>query len=145
MYAYLFGELTRMGVDVAGESQLVGYPTQFPSVSMVDWNDGKPNARFRVLELLHSNFGPGDKVVDFHGDQAGPYVYALPFVTRDGKERLLLVNKSEHEVNVQITGAASGQLEYVDPTTGMDPAKKIGVDSDTVTLRAFAVAALTLK
>jgi hypothetical protein len=145
MYAYLFGELTRMGVDVAGESQLVGYPTQFPSVSMVDWNDGKPNARFRVLELLHSNFGPGDKVVDFHGDQAGPYLYALAFVTRDGKRRLLLVNKSEHEVNVQITAAAGGQLEYIDPTTGMNPAKKIGVDSDTVTLRAFAVAALTLK
>src|SRR5256886_2810574 len=40
MYAYIFGEFTRMDVDVAGESQLVGYPTQFPSVSMVDWNDG---------------------------------------------------------------------------------------------------------
>jgi len=37
MYAYLFGELSRIGIDVAGESQLVGYPTQFPSVSMVDW------------------------------------------------------------------------------------------------------------
>jgi Glycosyl hydrolases family 39 len=35
MYAYIFGELTRMGIDVAGESQLVGYPSQFPSVSMV--------------------------------------------------------------------------------------------------------------
>lgn len=145
MYAYLFGELTRMGVDVAGESQLVGYPTQFPSVSMVDWNDGKPNARFRVLELLHSNFGPGDKVVDFHGDLSGPYLYALPFVTRDDKKRLLLVNKSEHEVNVQITGAAGAQLEYVDPTTGMNPAAKTEVSSDSVTLRAFMVAALTLK
>ena len=50
MYAYIFGELTRMGVDVAGESQLVGYPTQFPSVSMVDWNTGKPNSRIRVLK-----------------------------------------------------------------------------------------------
>ena len=43
-YAYLFGELSRIGIDVVGESQLVGYSTQFPSVSMVDWNDGKPNA-----------------------------------------------------------------------------------------------------
>ena len=50
LYAYIFGELTRMGVDVAGESQLVGYPTQFPSVSMVDWNTGKPNSRIRVSE-----------------------------------------------------------------------------------------------
>src|SRR6202142_1532341 len=41
-YAYIFMQLTQLGIDVAGESQLVGYPTQFPSVSMVDWNDGKP-------------------------------------------------------------------------------------------------------
>src|SRR5207253_9312817 len=42
-YAYIFVELTQLGIDVTGESQLVGYPTQFPSVSMVDWNNGKPN------------------------------------------------------------------------------------------------------
>ena len=42
---------------------MVGYPTQFPSVSMVDWETGAPNARFRVLELLKNNFGPGDKLV----------------------------------------------------------------------------------
>jgi hypothetical protein len=58
---------------------------------------------------------------------------------------LLLVNKSQHELNVQIAGAAGGQLEYIDPTTAMNPAKKIGLDSDAVTLQTFAVAALTLK
>jgi len=31
-----------LGIDLAGESQLVGYPTQLPSVSMMDWIDGKP-------------------------------------------------------------------------------------------------------
>ncbi len=41
-YAYVFGNLASLGIDVAGESQLVGYPTQFPSVSMVDWNTGGP-------------------------------------------------------------------------------------------------------
>ena len=46
MYAYIYLELTKMGVDVAGESQLVGYPTQFPSVSMMDWENGKPNHAF---------------------------------------------------------------------------------------------------
>jgi hypothetical protein len=43
-YAYTFGNLAEIGIDVAGESQLVGYPAQFPSVSMVDWKDGKPNS-----------------------------------------------------------------------------------------------------
>src|SRR2546430_6946605 len=52
-YAYIFAELTRIGVDVAGESQLVGYPTQFPSVSMVDWNNGKDRKSTR-LNSSHS-------------------------------------------------------------------------------------------
>ena len=74
MYAYLFGEMTRLGIDVAGESQLVGYPTQFPSVSMVDWTNGKPNPRYWVLKLLKDNFGPGDKLVD---TQTGPLPLGL--------------------------------------------------------------------
>ena len=44
-----------------GESQLVGYPSQFPSVSMIDWKNGKPNARYWVLSLLKDNFHPGDQ------------------------------------------------------------------------------------
>src|SRR5438045_9769383 len=90
MYAYLFGELTRIGVDVAGESQLVGYPTQFPSVSMVDWDNGKPNPRFQTLKLLHKNFGPGDKVVGLApaapgAPPANSAIYSLPVITKDGK------------------------------------------------------------
>ena len=63
MYAYIFLELTKMGIDVAGESQLVGYPTQFPDVSMVNWKNGNPNARYWILKLLIDNFGKGDKLV----------------------------------------------------------------------------------
>ena len=146
MYAYLFGELTRMGIDVAGESQLVGYPTQFPSVSMVDWNDGKPNPRFRVLQLLHANFGPGDRVVEPGGDASSrsPFLYAMPVMTRDNRKRILLVNKGQRGIDVQVSGAAGGSLEYVDESTGFSPAKKVNVNSDTIKLGGFSVAALTL-
>ena len=48
-----------MGIDVAGESQLVGYPSQFPDVSMMNWENGNPNARYWILKLLKDNFGPG--------------------------------------------------------------------------------------
>lgn len=82
MYAYLFGQLATLGIDVAGESQLVGYPAQFPSVSMVDWNTGGANARFRVLELLKNNFAPSDKLVS--ADSGTPAVYALGFIGRGG-------------------------------------------------------------
>ncbi len=48
LYADLFIELSKMQIDLIGMSQLVGYPTQFPSVSMMDWRTNQPNARYRV-------------------------------------------------------------------------------------------------
>src|SRR6202035_695215 len=103
MYAYLFAELTKIGIDVAGESQLVGFPTQFPSVSMLDWNDGRPNARFWVLTLLHDNFGPGDKLVEVEPTKPdNPYVYTIAFATQGGKKRVLLVNKRDRAFEVSV-------------------------------------------
>ncbi|HKW18068.1 MAG TPA: hypothetical protein VJO35_11215 [Terriglobales bacterium] len=146
MYAYLFGEMTKMGIDVAGESQLVGYPTQFPSVSMVDWDNGKPNPRFWVLKLLHDNFGPGDKIVEMGdaGSSGSPYVYAMPVITKDGHKRVLLVNKDEHAQDVELAGASGGKMEYADQTTGFDPPSTVGLSSDKITLNGFSVAAVTL-
>jgi hypothetical protein len=147
MYAYIFGELTQMGVDVAGESQLVGFPTQFPSVSMVDWNNGKPNARFWVLKLLHDNFGPGDKQVEIESPDSStptnPYIYSLAFVTHDGKRRTLLVNKRDRKFDVTVAGASGGQVDYVDQTTGFQPPASTKLSSDTVKLAGFSVAVVT--
>ena len=141
-YAYLFGELTRMGVDVVGESQLVGYPTQFPSVSMVDWNTGNPNARYWILKLLHDNFEPGDRVVET--DLSSPFVYSLGVVTHDGKRRLLLINKRDRGLEVLIPGAKGGQQEYVDQTTALRASVSGKLPGDSVTLGGFAVEVVTL-
>jgi len=147
MYAYVFGELTKIGIDVAGESQLVGYPTQFPSVSMVDWNTGKPNPRFWVLKLLHDNFRPGDKVVELSGNvfSRNPFVYAMPVITKEGSRRVLLVNKRNREMKVQLAGAGGGKLEYADQTTGFNPPATVSLGSDNITLNGFSVAAVTLR
>src|SRR5207302_8070849 len=148
MYAYLFGQLTELGIDVTGESQLVGFPTQFPSVSMVDWNDGKPNARYWVLKLLHDNFAAGDKLVEielfspFAATQ--PYVYTIAFATRDGKKRVLLVNKRNRSFDVSIAGANGGQVDYVDQTTGFQPPATAKLDSDILKLSGYSVAVVTL-
>jgi hypothetical protein len=148
MYAYIFGHLTEMGIDVAGESQLVGYPTQFPSVSMVDWNTGKPNARIWVLKLLHNNFGPGDKLVEIAPFSpfaaSNPYLYSLAVVTHDGKHRILLVNKRDRPIDVLVTGVRGGQEEYVDQTTALQPPAFTPIASDTITLNGYGVAAVTL-
>jgi hypothetical protein len=141
LYAYIFGELSRLGIDAAGESQLVGYPTQYPSVSMVDWETGKPNGRFWVLRLLKDNFGPGDKIVDTTSDVAN--VYALPVITHSGKHRILLVNKSEGEAAFEVPGAAGSQMEYVDMTTDPRPSASAHLASDKVTLGGYSVAVVT--
>jgi len=145
MYAYLFGEMTKIGIDVAGESQLVGFPTQFPSVSMVDWNNGKPNARFWVLKLLHDNFGAGDKLVEIEpATPNNPYVYTIAFLTKDGKKRVLLVNQRDRPFEVAIAGASGGQLDYVDQTTGFQLPASAKLTADNVRLGGLSVAVVTL-
>jgi hypothetical protein len=142
LYAYLYAQLAKRGVEVAGESQLVGYPTQFPSVSMVDWNTGQPNARFWVLKLLHDKFGPGDKLVDT--TSAIPYVYAQGFVARDGERKLLLVNRRNRNFDLSIPESSGGEVMYVDQTTGSHPPATSHLDADQVTLRGLGVDVVTL-
>ena len=81
MYAYLFGATAQLGLDVLGESQLIGYPSipfqrgppisgnwtappQFPSVTLLSWggafgNPGDGTARYWILKLLVDNFRAG--------------------------------------------------------------------------------------
>jgi hypothetical protein len=115
---------------------------------MVDWNDGKPNARFWVLKLLHENFGPGDKQVEIEPPDSSvpgnPYIYSLAFVSRDGKRRVLLVNKRNRQFDVRVTGASGGQMEYVDQTTGFQPPATTKLGSENLSLGGYSVAVVTL-
>jgi hypothetical protein len=144
-YAYLFAQMSQMGIDVAGESQLVGFPTQYPSVSMVDWSDGKPNARFWVLKLLRDNLGPGDKIVEMAtSGSARPYIYTFAVVTPDGKRKILFINKRDSDFALSIAGAAGAKVEAVDVTTGFQPPSSTQMTSEDLTLHGFSVAVVTL-
>ncbi len=140
-YAYVFGNLAAMGIDIAGESQLVGYPTQFPSVSMVDWTTGAPNARFRILELLKNNFGPGDKIVKTASGNA--YVYALGTINSKGERRLLLVNKRDRDIELTLPQRAT-DIQFVDQTTKAAPPAREPLSGDKITLRGLSVAVVTV-
>lgn len=143
MYAHIFLELTKIGIDVAGESQLVGYPTQFPDVSMMNWENGNPNARYWVLKLLKDNFGPGDKLVSTDSNTSG--VVAQGFVTKEGK-KLLLINKRNEEVQLQLPAVAKGTwISYVDITTRDNPPTKEQLTGNTITLNPFSVAVIKFK
>ena len=141
-YAYVYAELAKLGIEYAGESQLVGYPTQFPSVTMVDSETGQPNARYWVLKLLHDNFAPGDKLMESSVDS--PYVYALGVIARDGKHKVLLVNKRDRTFTVSLPGASGGSVDVVDQQTAFQPPAGSQLGSDEVTLGGLAVAVVTL-
>ncbi|HET7101564.1 MAG TPA: glycosyl hydrolase family 39, partial [Terriglobia bacterium] len=143
MYAYLYVELAKQGIEVAGESQLVGYPTQFPSVSMVDWNTGQPNARFWVLKLLHDNFGPGDKLVETDGGSGA--VYAQGFVTRSGRHKLLLINRRNRPASISLPGAAGSSERYVNEETAESGVGTARLARDETALGPFEVSVITMK
>lgn len=136
LYAHLFIELTRLEIDVIGESQLVGYPTQYPSVSMMNWQTHQPNARFWVLKLLKDSFHPGDSLVETSigsGDLS-----AQAFVTPDGR-KLLLVNKRNRTADVTLPDAEKASALTVDGQTGDSPARPEKPADGKLKLEPFAV------
>jgi len=144
MYAYIFLELTKIGIDAAGESQLVGYPTQFPDVSMMDWKNGKPNARFWILKLLKDNFGPGDKLVSAtYSNALG--VYAQGYITKAGK-KILLINKKNIETRLELPEEAKNAwVNYVDITTAENPPMKVQLDGKVIILKPFSVLVVQMQ
>jgi hypothetical protein len=146
LYGFLFVQLSKLGVDVIGESQLVGYPSQFPSVSMIDYNNGKPNSRYWVLKLIKDNFHPGDKLVAEKPSKDGPSdVMVQGFVTPEGK-KILLVNKANSEKTVKLASELNGSASLtVDEATGDEEPRAATVDGEELKMAPFAVTVLKLK
>ena len=142
MYAYLFAHLARQGIQIAGESQLIGYPSQFPSVSMVNWTTGVPNARFRVLQLLRDNFGPGDKIIATRA--SAPGIFAQAFITPVGVRKILLVNERNSPVVLKIPHAKASMLQWVDQHTAQHPPARRTLAHNSLHLGGLGVAVITL-
>ena len=99
-----------------------------------------PNAP--VWASLRDNFGPGDKLVD---TQVGlPSVYAQGFATRDGKHKILLINKRSRPVIVSVPSGAGAQVDFVDQTTGTKPPGSVKLPQEQLGLDGFAVAVVSL-
>jgi hypothetical protein len=146
LYAYLFVELSKLGIDVIGESQLVGYPSQFPSVSMINYNSGKPNARYWVLKLLKDNFHAGDKMVATPERIFGTSdVEIQGFITPQGR-KVLLVNKTNTEKMIQLTTDFQGAESFtVDEATGDEEPRTGKPSGAQLKLAPFAVTVLAIQ
>lgn len=148
LYGYLYIELAKLGVDTVGESQLVGYPSQFPSVAMLDWTNGKPNARFTVLELIKNNFGPGDDLpttdVQSNGSFAEADAIEAQAFTRNGHRKLMVINQRNREVAIKLPkeclGAAIQAIGGVSPDIVTQQVGDAGVR-----LMPFSVSIIALK
>jgi hypothetical protein len=72
------------------------------------------------------------------------YVYYQGFLTRDGRRRLLLVNKRDRTIEVAVPGAGGGRQDVVDQTTASAPPASRKLDGETVSLGGYAVAVVTM-
>lgn len=151
IFAYVYANLATMGIDMAHASELIDYPGQCAGTNLVDWETGRPTARYWVLKLLRDHFGPGDKLVDTATSMPSldpdsvSYVYAQAFVTREGEHEILFINKRDRDFKVLIPGGAGAHVEVVDQTTASNPPAIHRLESDTLNLAGFAVTVVTLK
>jgi len=145
LFGYLYIELSRLGIDIVGESQLIGYPTQFPSVSMMDWTTNEPNARFWVLKLIKDSFHPGDSLVETSivGQDSGD-IDAQAFATHSG-HKLLLVNKRDHVIELTLADGQNARALSVDESTEDGPAHKVTLVGGKITLEPFAVTVVSFN
>jgi len=143
LYAYLFVGLSRQGIDIIGESQLNGYPSQFRSVTMIDWETGRPNARFWVLKIIKDNFHSGDRLVETKFPQWSP-VEGQAFATAK-VHKLLLINKRNRPVAVTLPDGGPYALTVVDGQTGEGEPRVSRQSGSSLKLSPFAVAVLTWK
>lgn len=142
IFAYLYAGLAEQGIDVLGASQLLGYPSQFPSVSLLDWHTGHPNARYEVLQLLQQNFGPGDSVIKTSFRSSD--VYAAAYITSRGTRKLLLVNKRNLPIAIEDADLAGATTQSVDTGSSTRMTSIPPLSSDRILLGGLSVTVATL-
>ena len=143
MYAYIYIEGAKMGIDVMGESQLVGYPTQYPSVSMMNYTTAEPNARFWVLKLLKDNLGPGDHLMETTERSKDLAVQA--FGTAKGRKVLAINKRGVPQEIVLPDDTVATSVTYVAPSTGDGQPAIKQMQGNTVQLEPYEVALISVR
>jgi hypothetical protein len=146
VYTYFFIELSKRGIDVIGESQLVGFPTQFPDVSMINYINNKPNARFWVLKMIKDNIKPGCKLIRTDvGGNNGDNILAQGFVDGDTK-KVLILNKRNKSITVKLPAIFKGaKVITIDSNSGDNEAIRSSVNGDVIEMKPFAVKLIELN
>jgi hypothetical protein len=139
-WAVNFITAERLGLPLISVSQMVGYPTQCPSIAMFDPDTAKPNAHYWVLYLVNRNFGPGDKLAATRSSSED--VVAQASITPGGR-KVLLINTTDQPMDVDLSGVfymPNLTAEVVDQTSGEDQPRQESLTDRHITLAPFTVA-----
>jgi hypothetical protein len=140
LFSYVAARLSEQGIQTVGASQLLGYPSQYPTVSLLDWTTGLPNARYYSLKLLIDDLPSGDRL---GAPRNSPVLYALPFVGKNGSRSALIINKTADELRLTLPDDPAKWMEqHVDLTSTLAPSSR-DVVSKQIELGPFAVMLLT--
>ncbi|MFC5750876.1 hypothetical protein [Actinomadura rugatobispora] len=145
--------LVELGIDLVGIAEFMDYPTMIPGVTLVDWETGAPNARYRALDPLMRHFGAGDTMVSTGTGVPGipdPRLHAQAFITKAGTPKPLIVNKTGKTVTVALeqTNEPTGvtdelRIEQVSARTGAGRAVSTTVNEGHIVLDPYATAVLS--
>jgi len=149
VFAYLYVELAKQGIDIVAQSLLAAGPGMAPGNTMLNWQTGQPNARYRVLKLLKDNFGAGDRMIattiDQRLDVLNPDLAAQAFVTSKGK-KILLINKRWRALQVDLSKAGTAvRLGAIDDQSEDRPPQGIEKIDGPVNLKPFATVVVSVE
>lgn len=105
---------------------------------MMNWKNGKPNVRFWVIKLIKDNLGAGDKMMGTNISTVD--ISAQGYVTAKGKKCLLLINKRNKEIQLDLP---AGTAKYVDVSTGENPADEMKLTSNSLLVKPYMVALIS--
>ncbi|KAL0484627.1 nol6 [Acrasis kona] len=145
-FAYCFAKLSAFGIEAVGMSQMVGFPGQYPSVSMVNWETGVGNSRYYVLKMIIKHVGlkmGAQDVVLVSTEQPCSSVFVQSYLvaTKGGEwvKKTLFVNKGEEKQNIKVDGLGDGRFEYVDGSLGPFSDSKTVSVKDSVEVGPYCV------
>ena len=160
MYAYLYAHLASLGVEGAHVSGLVAVQPDrvWQELAMIEWESGRPNARYWALKLLIDEFPPGSQIVETSSFTAPTFqlppaalelmarriaVHSQAFISPEGVRKLLLINRSDTEVPVNLQAEGEALWRIVDLCGNQGERRIRYPGPEPVTLKALAVAIVT--
>eukprot|EP00048_Salpingoeca_helianthica_P017509 m.237593 g.237593 ORF g.237593 m.237593 type:complete len:591 (-) comp21225_c0_seq1:25-1797(-) len=145
-FAYFFMSVSMKNISLLGQSQYVGAPGQFPSVSMINWTDGSGTARFWGVHLLLEHFQtPSTRILETLVQAGGIAALAYEY-GESGNGVMLLVNTKMATTSVRLPDTPpNASAQVIDSVSGSGPARSVPLDNHVLQLLPYATAVVPIS